>query len=102
MIYEIFKWVFQPEQKMGKNQEECRHASKKTGTNNGGFSVSRNGDVGPRAAGEILPPFLLMNVIMMNIRSVWMTMCAFFVGVFVKMCACYRSIVLMIMVQIIM
>ena len=29
MIYEIFKWVFQPEQKMGKNQAECRHASKK-------------------------------------------------------------------------
>ena len=51
--------MFQPEQKMGKNQAECRHASKKTGTNNGGFSVSRNGDSGTRlAAGIILPPFL--------------------------------------------
>ena len=50
MIYEIFKWVFQPEQKMGKNQAECRHASKKTGTNNGDFSVSRNGDSGNRLA----------------------------------------------------
>ena len=33
--------------------------SRKTGANNGGFSVSRNGDSGKRlAAGEILPPFL--------------------------------------------
>ena len=37
--------------------------AKKTETNNGGFSVSRNGDSGTRlAAGEILPPFLFRGL----------------------------------------
>ena len=76
--------------------------SRKTGTNNGGFSVSRNNNRPPPGGRRNLAAFLLMGVIMMNIRSVRMIMCAFFVGVFVKMRACYRSIVLMIMVQIIM
>ena len=45
--------------------------SRKTGTNSGGFSVSRNGDSGNRlAAGEILPPFLFLLIVFLLCRII--------------------------------